>query len=68
MVCAFILLLFIPLLQIELLELEKSSSQRNLDTVVGLATEQNICAREKYEEVNYGSGYLCRTLPIDFSL
>lgn len=39
------------LLQIELLEMEKSSSQRNLDTIVGLATEQNICAREKYEEV-----------------
>ncbi|CBI30110.3 unnamed protein product, partial [Vitis vinifera] len=38
--------------QIELLEMEKSSSQRNLDTIVGLATEQNICAREKYEELS----------------
>nr|QWT43304.1 kinesin-related protein KIN7B [Citrullus lanatus] len=32
------------------LEMEKSSSQQNLDNVVELATEQNICAREKFDE------------------
>lgn len=34
-----------------MLEMEKSSSQQNLDSVVDLAMEQNICAREKFEEV-----------------
>ena len=32
--------------------MEKSSSQQNLDNVVELATEQNICAREKFDEVS----------------
>jgi hypothetical protein len=31
--------------------MEKLSSQQNLDTVFDLATEQNISAREKFEEV-----------------
>ncbi|TYK25527.1 centromere-associated protein E isoform X1 [Cucumis melo var. makuwa] len=34
------------------LEVEKSSSQQNLDNVVELATEQNICAREKFDELS----------------
>lgn len=34
------------------LEMEKSSSQQNLDNVVELATEQNICAREKFDELS----------------
>ena len=38
--------------QILTLEMEKSSSQQNLDNVVELATEQNICAREKFDEVS----------------
>ncbi|KAK7267150.1 hypothetical protein RIF29_19814 [Crotalaria pallida] len=37
--------------QIKVLEIEKLSSQQNLDNVVDLATEQNICAREKFEEL-----------------
>ncbi|XP_052176395.1 kinesin-like protein KIN-7O isoform X2 [Diospyros lotus] len=37
--------------KINLLEMEKSSSQQNLDSVVELATEQNICAMEKYEKL-----------------
>ncbi|KAK7278959.1 hypothetical protein RJT34_24000 [Clitoria ternatea] len=37
--------------QIEVLEMEKLSSQQNLDNVVDLATEQNVCAREKFEEL-----------------
>ncbi|KAK9289712.1 hypothetical protein L1049_007871 [Liquidambar formosana] len=37
--------------QIKMLEIEKSSSQQNLDSIVELATEQNICSREKYEEL-----------------
>ncbi|XP_061367839.1 kinesin-like protein KIN-7O [Gastrolobium bilobum] len=37
--------------QIKVLEMEKLSSQQNLDNVVDLATEQNICVREKYEEL-----------------
>ncbi|THF98498.1 hypothetical protein TEA_005993 [Camellia sinensis var. sinensis] len=37
--------------KINMLEVEKSSSQQNLDCVVELATEQNICATEKYEEL-----------------
>ncbi|KAL6272660.1 hypothetical protein ACE6H2_023352 [Prunus campanulata] len=37
--------------QIKMLEMEKSSSQQNLDSVVELATEQNICAREKFGEL-----------------
>ncbi|CAL0321569.1 unnamed protein product [Lupinus luteus] len=37
--------------QIKVLEMEKISSQQNLDDVVDLATEQNICAREKFEEL-----------------
>eukprot|EP00256_Glycine_max_P057441 XP_014625286.1 kinesin-like protein KIN-7O isoform X4 [Glycine max] len=36
--------------QIKVLEMENLSSQKSLDNVVGLATKQNICAREKYEE------------------
>ncbi|KEH43131.1 putative plus-end-directed kinesin ATPase [Medicago truncatula] len=38
--------------QINILEMEKSSSQQNLDTVFDLATEQNISAREKFDELN----------------
>lgn len=34
-----------------MLEMEKSSSQQDLDCVVELATEQKICAMDKYEEV-----------------
>ncbi|GFY98129.1 P-loop containing nucleoside triphosphate hydrolases superfamily protein [Actinidia rufa] len=37
--------------KIHMLEMEKSSSQQNLDCVVELATEQNINAMEKYEEL-----------------
>ncbi|KAI4348608.1 hypothetical protein L6164_009315 [Bauhinia variegata] len=37
--------------QIKVLELEKSSSQQNMDTVVDLATRQNISAKEKIEEL-----------------
>ncbi|KAL6289173.1 hypothetical protein ACE6H2_006683 [Prunus campanulata] len=36
---------------IKMLEMEKSSSQQNLDSVVELATEQNICAREKFGQL-----------------
>ncbi|XP_038702163.1 kinesin-like protein KIN-7O isoform X2 [Tripterygium wilfordii] len=38
--------------KIKLLELESSSSQQNLDNIVKLATEQNICAKEKLEELH----------------
>ncbi|KAK2634402.1 hypothetical protein Ddye_029194 [Dipteronia dyeriana] len=38
--------------KIKMLEMEKSSSQQNLDSLVELATEQNICAREKFEELH----------------
>ncbi|CAN1174954.1 Kinesin-like protein KIN-7O [Linum perenne] len=38
--------------KIEMLEMEKNSSQQNLDNVVDLATEQNIHAREKFEELH----------------
>ncbi|KAJ1384696.1 hypothetical protein SESBI_42319 [Sesbania bispinosa] len=41
--------------QIKVLETEKLSSQNNLDNVVDLATEQNICAREKFEEIIFYS-------------
>ncbi|WCJ33370.1 Kinesin-like protein KIN-7O [Euphorbia peplus] len=34
------------------LEMEKSSSQQNLDSTVELATEQSIFAREKFEELH----------------
>ncbi|KAK2991263.1 hypothetical protein RJ640_023677 [Escallonia rubra] len=37
--------------KIRILETEKSSSLQNLDSVVELATEQNIYAREKYEKL-----------------
>ncbi|KAF8403637.1 hypothetical protein HHK36_011741 [Tetracentron sinense] len=37
--------------QIKMLEMEKSSIQQNLDSVVELATEQNISSKEKYEEL-----------------
>ncbi|XP_054779938.1 kinesin-like protein KIN-7O isoform X2 [Prosopis cineraria] len=37
--------------QIEVLKMEKSSSQHNLDNVVDLATMQNIRAQEKIEEL-----------------
>ncbi|EOY08992.1 P-loop containing nucleoside triphosphate hydrolases superfamily protein isoform 3, partial [Theobroma cacao] len=37
--------------KIKLLETEKSSSQQNLNSLVELATEQNICAREKFDEL-----------------
>ncbi|KAB2631162.1 centromere-associated protein E [Pyrus ussuriensis x Pyrus communis] len=37
--------------QIKMLETEKPSSQQNLHNVVELATEQNICAREKFDEL-----------------
>lgn len=49
-ISALYILLFIS--QIMTLEMEKSSSQQNLDNVVELATEQNICAREKFDEVS----------------
>lgn len=46
------LIIFCPyILKIKVLEMEKLSSQQNLDNVVHLATEQNICAREKFHEV-----------------
>ncbi|XP_004497885.1 kinesin-like protein KIN-7O isoform X2 [Cicer arietinum] len=38
--------------QIKVLEMEKLSSQQNLDNVFNLATEQNMCAMEKFEELN----------------
>ncbi|KAL5542545.1 hypothetical protein UlMin_010255 [Ulmus minor] len=38
--------------KIKVLEMESSSSQQNLDSVVELATEQNIFAREKFEELH----------------
>ncbi|XVE95776.1 hypothetical protein REPUB_Repub02eG0129000 [Reevesia pubescens] len=37
--------------KIKILETEKSSSQQNLNSLVKLATEQNICAREKFDEL-----------------
>ncbi|KAK7384741.1 hypothetical protein VNO78_30442 [Psophocarpus tetragonolobus] len=37
--------------QIKILEMKNLSSQQNLDNVVDLATEQNICAREKCKEL-----------------
>lgn len=40
-----------PFSQITMLEIEKSSSQQNLDGVVELITKQQICAKEKFEEV-----------------
>ncbi|WMV24061.1 hypothetical protein MTR67_017446 [Solanum verrucosum] len=36
--------------KITVLEMERSSSQQNLDSVVEIATEQTISAREKHEE------------------
>lgn len=38
--------------KIKTLEAEKCSSQQNLNSVVELATEQNICARQKLEELH----------------
>lgn len=35
-----------------MLETEKSSSKQNLDDLVTIATEQNICAEEKIAEVS----------------
>ncbi|XP_071909918.1 kinesin-like protein KIN-7O isoform X2 [Coffea arabica] len=37
--------------KITVLEMEKSSSQQNLDCVIELATEQTISAKEKYDEL-----------------
>ncbi|CAL1385826.1 unnamed protein product [Linum trigynum] len=37
--------------KIEMLEMDKDSSQQNLDSVVELATEQSLYAREKFEEL-----------------
>uniref|UniRef100_A0A1J3ET78 Kinesin-related protein 4 n=4 Tax=Noccaea caerulescens TaxID=107243 RepID=A0A1J3ET78_NOCCA len=37
--------------KINILEMEKSSSKQNLDDLVTVATEQNICAREKFAEI-----------------
>ncbi|XP_042515640.1 kinesin-like protein KIN-7O isoform X2 [Macadamia integrifolia] len=37
--------------QIKTLEVEKSTIQKNLDSVVELATEQNISAKDKYDEL-----------------
>ncbi|CAA7059993.1 unnamed protein product [Microthlaspi erraticum] len=37
--------------KINILEMEKSSSKQNLDDLVTVATEQNICAREKIAEI-----------------
>ncbi|PON38650.1 Kinesin-like protein [Parasponia andersonii] len=37
--------------QIKLLEMEKISSKQNLASIVELATEQNNCAREKFDEL-----------------
>ncbi|KAL8489358.1 hypothetical protein ACS0TY_025309 [Phlomoides rotata] len=37
--------------KITILEMEKSSSQKNLDCVYGLATEQTLSAQEKYEKL-----------------
>lgn len=34
-----------------MLEMEKSTSQKNLDSVVELETEETLSAREKYREV-----------------
>lgn len=44
--------------QITALEMERSSSQQNLDSVVEIATEQTISAREKHEEVIRLSGFM----------
>ncbi|KAK3228736.1 hypothetical protein Dsin_000617 [Dipteronia sinensis] len=38
--------------KIKMLEMEKSSSQQNLDSLAELATEQHICARVKFEELH----------------
>ncbi|KAL4354032.1 hypothetical protein GQ457_06G024640 [Hibiscus cannabinus] len=38
--------------KIKILETEKSSSQENLNSLVELATEQNICARKKFDELS----------------
>ncbi|XLS47918.1 hypothetical protein HN51_022276 [Arachis hypogaea] len=37
--------------QIKVLQMEKLSSQQNLDNVVDLATEQNLCDRKKFDEL-----------------
>ncbi|XP_057983300.1 kinesin-like protein KIN-7O isoform X2 [Malania oleifera] len=37
--------------QIKMLEMEKVSSETNRDDIVDLAQQQNICARDKYEEL-----------------
>lgn len=34
-----------------MLEVQKSSSQQNLDNLVELAMERDMCANEKFEEV-----------------
>ena len=39
--------------QIKLLELEKASTQNDLDNVLKLATQQNNSFTKMYEEVNY---------------
>lgn len=38
-------------MQITILEMEKSSSQQNFNSVFDFATEQTISAQEKYEKV-----------------
>lgn len=39
------------ILQIEMLEEQKSSIRHNLDSLLELAMERDICASEKFEEV-----------------
>lgn len=48
----FFLTLISSVQKINMLELEKSSSNQNLDDLVTVATKQNICAREKFAEVS----------------
>lgn len=50
-ILAFCLTLICSVQKINMLEMEKSSSKQNLDDLVTVATEQNICAREKFAEV-----------------
>ncbi|CAN0910146.1 Kinesin-like protein KIN-7O [Linum grandiflorum] len=38
--------------KIEMLEMDKNSSQQNLDSVVDIVTEQSLNAREKFEELH----------------
>lgn len=48
-VTAIYIIFFI--LQIKMLEEQKSSSRQNLDSLIELAMERDICASEKFDKV-----------------